>query len=343
MDPYAQYAVAAAVQAVQEAGLDTKAEPELIGAIVASGIGGLTTFEQQARVLFDEGPRRLSPFLATMMIPNMAAAQVSLQLGLKGPLSAVCTACSAGANAIGDAFEIVRRGAAAAMLAGGTDAGISEIGVGAFDAMRALSTRNESPQQASRPFDSGRDGFVIAEGAGMVVLEELEHARARGARIQAEIIGYGMSSEAFHTALPDETGESQARAMAAALKEAGMSASDIDYVNAHGTSTPAGDLSETRAMKIAFGSRAGQVPVSSTKSMTGHLLGAAGAVEAFFCVCALGEGEIPPTINLVDPDPACDLDYVPNTARTTSVGVAMSNSFGFGGHDVSLVFRRYED
>jgi 3-oxoacyl-[acyl-carrier-protein] synthase II len=209
--------------------------------------------------------------------------------------------------------------------------------------MRALSTRNESPQQASRPFDSGRDGFVIAEGAGMVVLEELEHARARGARIQAEIIGYGMSSEAFHTALPDETGESQARAMAAALKEAGMSASDIDYVNAHGTSTPAGDLSETRAMKIAFGSRAGQVPVSSTKSMTGHLLGAAGAVEAFFCVCALGEGEIPPTINLVDPDPACDLDYVPNTARTTSVGVAMSNSFGFGGHDVSLVFRRYED
>jgi 3-oxoacyl-[acyl-carrier-protein] synthase II len=278
-----------------------------------------------------------------MMIPNMAAAQVSLRLGLKGPLGAVCTACSAGANAIGDAFEIVRRGAAVAMLAGGTDAGINELGVGAFDAMRALSTRNGSPQEASRPFDAGRDGFVIAEGAGMLVLEELEHARARKARIQAEIVGYGMSSEAFHVALPDETGESQARAMAAALKEAGMSPSAIDYVNAHGTSTPAGDLSETRAMKIVFGSGVYRVPVSSTKSMTGHLLGAAGAVEAFVCVRAIGEGAVPPTINLVDPDPACDLDYVPNKARTMSVGVAMSNSFGFGGHDVSLVFRRYEE
>jgi 3-oxoacyl-[acyl-carrier-protein] synthase II len=258
-------------------------------------------------------------------------------------LGAVCTACSAGANAIGDAFEIIRRGAAVVMLAGGTDAGINEIGVGAFDVMRALSTRNDSPREASRPFDAGRDGFVIAEGAGILVLEELEHARARGARIHAEIVGYGMSSEAFHVALPDETGESQARAVAAALKEADMSPGEVDYVNAHGTSTPAGDLCETRAMKIAFGSRAAQVPVSSTKSMTGHLLGAAGAVEALFCVYAIREGSIPPTINLTDPDPACDLDYVPNRARTAPVRVAMSNSFGFGGHDVSLVFHSYEE
>ncbi len=343
MDLYSQYAVAAARQAVQDAGLAVAAEPELIGAIVASGVGGLSTFEQQSRVLLTEGPKRLSPFFAVMMLPNMAAAQVSLELGLKGPLSAVCTACSAGANAIGDAFEIIRRGAALAMLAGGTDAGINETGVGAFDVMRALSTRNEAPQEASRPFDAGRDGFVIGEGAGILVLEELEHARARGARIHAEIVGYGMSSEAFHMTLPDETGESQARAMAAALKEAGMSPNVVDYVNAHGTSTPAGDISETRALKVAFGSKAAQVPVSSTKSMTGHLLGAAGAVEALFCVRAITEGAIPPTINLTDPDPACDLDYVPNVARSMPVRTAMSNSFGFGGHDVSLVFRRYED
>jgi 3-oxoacyl-[acyl-carrier-protein] synthase II len=273
----------------------------------------------------------------------MAAAQVSLELGLKGPLSAVCTACSAGANAIGDAFEVVRRGAAVAMLAGGTDAGINEIGVGAFDAMRALSTRNDSPQEASRPFDAGRDGFVISEGAGILVLEDLEHARSRGARIYAEIVGYGMSSEAFNIVLPDQTGESQARAMAAALSEAGMSPDEVDYVNAHGTSTPAGDVSETRAMKVAFGRRAAKVPISSTKSMTGHLLGAAGAVEALFSVFAISEGAIPPTINLTDPDPACDLDYVPNRARVAPVRIAMSNSFGFGGHDVSLVFKRYQE
>jgi 3-oxoacyl-[acyl-carrier-protein] synthase II len=342
MDLFSQYAVAAACQASQHAGLDVAAEPELIGAIVGSGVGGGATFEKESRVLLTEGPRRLSPFLAPMMLPNMAAAQVSLQLGLKGPLSAVCTACSAGANAIGDAFEIVRRGAAVAMLAGGTDAGINEMGMGAFDVMRALSTRNEAPQQASRPFDAGRDGFVIAEGAGILVLEELQHARARGARIEAEIVGYGMSSEAFHVTLPDDTGESQARAIAAALREAGLSSDEVDYVNAHGTATPAGDISETRALKLAFGLRAAAVPVSSTKSMTGHMLGAAGAVEALFCVRVITEGAIPPTINLTDPDPACDLDYVPNVARTAPVRTAMSNSFGFGGHDVSLVFRRYE-
>ena len=339
MDAYSHYAVAAARQAVDDAGLDVGAEAEDIGAVIASGGGGLATFEQQSRVLLEHGPRRMSPFFATMMIPNMAAAHVSLALGTKGPLSAVCTACSAGANAIGDAFEIVRRGAAVAMLAGGAEAPICETGVAAFCAMRALSTRNDAPEEASRPFDAGRDGFVIAEGAGVLVLEELEHARSRGAPIVAEIVGYGMSSEAFHVALPDESGASQARAMLAALREAGLTADDVDYVNAHATGTPAGDVSETRALKLVFGARAQQVPVSSTKSMTGHPLGAAGAIEALFCVQAIGSGLVPPTVNLTEPDPACDLDYVPNVARAVHVRTAMSNSFGFGGHDVSLVFR----
>ena len=343
MDPYSQYAVAAARQAVGDAGLNVAAEPERIGAVVATGGGGLQTFEQLSRVLLEQGPGRMSPFFATMMIPNMAAAQVSLELGLKGPLSTVCTACAAGANAIGDAFEIIRRGAAEAMVAGGAEAPVNETGVAAFSVMRALSTRNEAPQEASRPFDAGRDGFVLGEGAGMLLLEELEHARARGARVYAEIVGYGMSSEAFHVALPDATGEAQARAMLAALTEAGMTPDDVDYVNAHGTATPAGDIAETRAIKIAFGARAARVPVSSTKSMTGHLLGAAGAIEALFCVRAITDGVVPPTINLTHPDPECDLDYVPIAARTVPVRTAMSNSFGFGGHDVSLVFRRFED
>jgi 3-oxoacyl-[acyl-carrier-protein] synthase II len=293
--------------------------------------------------LLEHGPGRVSPFFATMMIPNMAAANVSLDLGTKGPLSAVTTACAAGASAIGDAFEIIRRGAAVAMLAGGAEAPISETGLAAFAAMRALSTRNEAPEEASRPFDAGRDGFVIGEGAGMLVLEELEHARGRGARILAEVVGYGMSSEAFHVALPDESGASQARAMLAALREARLTPDDVDYVNAHGTATPVGDVAETRALKIAFGARAARVPVSSTKSMTGHPLGAAGAIEAAFCVRAINDGVVPPTINLTDPDPDCDLDYVPNTARHVAVRTAMSNAFGFGGHDVSLVLRRFED
>jgi 3-oxoacyl-[acyl-carrier-protein] synthase II len=343
MDPYSQYAVATAHQAVDDAELNVAAEPERIGAVVATGGGGLQTFEQQSRVLFEQGPGRMSPFFATMMIPNMAAAQVSLELGLKGPLSTVCTACAAGSSAIGDAFEVIRRGAAAAMIAGGAEAPVNETGVAAFSVMRALSTRNEAPQEASRPFDAGRDGFVLGEGAGMLLLEELEHARTRGARIYAEIVGYGMSSEAFHIALPDDTGEAQARAMVAALDEAGMTPDDVDYVNAHGTATPAGDVAETRAIKIAFGARATRVPVSSTKSMTGHLLGAAGAIEALFCVRAITDGVVPPTINLSAPDPDCDLDYVPNAARPVPVRTAMSNSFGFGGHDVSLVFRRFED
>jgi len=342
MDLFAQYAVSAARQAVTESGLDVDTEHDLIGAVVGSGVGGLGTFQEQSRVLFSRGPSRISPFLAPMMLPNMAAAQVAIQLGLKGPLGATCTACSAGANAVGDAFEIIRRGAAVAMVAGGCDAGINEVGMAAFDVMRALSTRNNAPQQASRPFDAGRDGFVIAEGAGALVLEDMDHALARGAPIQAEMVGYGMSSEAVHLTHPDETGRSQARAMLAALKEAQMTPDEIDYVNAHGTSTPAGDVSETRAIKVAFRTRASELPVSSTKSMTGHMLGAAGAVEALVCVRVISEGVVPPTINLVEADPDCDLDYVSEGARTLPVRAAMTNSFGFGGHDVSLVFRRFE-
>jgi 3-oxoacyl-[acyl-carrier-protein] synthase II len=341
MDPYAQYAVAAARQAVADSTLDIAAEPERIGAVVGSGVGGLFTFQEQTRVLQQKGPDRVNPLFIPMMIPNMGAAHVSLELGVKGPVSAVCTACAAGSNAIGDAFEIIRRGAAVAMLAGGAEAAVNETGVAAFAAMRALSTRNDAPQEGSRPFDAGRDGFVMGEGGGILVLEELEHARRRGARIFAEVVGYGMSADAFHLTLPDETGEAQARAMTMALRQAGLAPEQVDYVNAHGTSTLAGDISETRAVKVAFGEQAPHVAISSTKSMTGHLLGGAGAIEAAFCVRAITDGVIPPTINLSDPDPQCDLDYVPNVARHTDVAVAMSNSFGFGGHDVSLIFKRF--
>lgn len=344
MDPYAQFAVVTARQALSDAGLRvTNEEATRMGAIVASGVGGLLTFQEQTRILIEKGPDRVNPLFIPMMIPNMASAHVSLDLGLKGPVSAVCTACAAGSNAIGDAFEIIRRGAADVMLAGGSEASVNETGVAAFAAMRALSTRNDAPEEASRPFDAGRDGFVIGEGAGVLVLEDLAHAHARGARIVAEVVGYGMSADAFHLTLPDETGEAQARAMLLALQQACLSPADVDYVNAHGTATTPGDIAETRAIRLAFGEMADSVPVSSTKSMTGHLLGGAGAIEAVFCVQTILDGVIPPTINLTDPDPECDLDYVPNVARKADVRVAMSNSFGFGGHDVSLVFRRYED
>jgi 3-oxoacyl-[acyl-carrier-protein] synthase II len=343
MDPFAQYAVAAARMAEADAGINVGAEAAAIGALVASGVGGLLTFQEQIRVLIEKGPDRLSPLFVPMMIPNMGAAQVSLELGTKGPCNATCTACAAGSNAIGDAFEIIRRGDAAVMFAGGAEAPVNETGVGAFAAMRALSTRNDEPQKASRPFDAGRDGFVIGEGAAVLVLEELEHALSRGARIYAEMAGYGMSADAFHLTQPDETGESQARALTNALAEAGLTASDLDYINAHGTSTPPGDIAETRALKIALGDHAARVPVSSTKSMTGHTLGASGAIEALLTVLSIVNGVIPPTINLTDPDPECDLDYVPNVARRVPVNVAASNSFGFGGHDVTLIFRRFEE
>lgn len=342
MDPYARYAVGAARLAEEDAAIDVHPEAERVGAIIASGVGGLHTFEEQTRVLLEKGPDRLSPLFIPMMIPNMGAAQVSLELGTKGPCSAVCTACAAGSNAIGEAFELIRRNEADVVFAGGAEAATNETGIGAFAAMHALSTRNDDPQRASRPFDAARDGFVMGEGAAVLVLEECEHARVRGARIYAELVGYGLAADAFHLTQPDDSGRPQARAMLSALAKAGLRPEDVDYINAHGTSTQPGDSAETRAVRLALGVHAEAVAISSTKSMTGHTLGASGAMEAVFSVLTIVHGVIPPTINLTDPDPACDLDYVPNRAREQNVNVVLSNSFGFGGHDVSLAFRRYE-
>ena len=342
MDAFAAYAAAAAIMARDAAGMPIEPEAERIGALVASGIGGLTTFQAEVEKMIDKGPERVNPLLIPMIIPNMGAAHVSLELGTKGPLSATCTACAAGSNAIGDAFEAIRRGDAVAMFAGGSEAPICTIGVAGFASLRALSTRNDAPTEASRPFDIGRDGFVMGEGAGILLLEELEHALARGATIHAEMVGYGMSSDSFHMTAPDETGESQARAMTNAMRQAGIGPEAIDYINAHGTSTDVGDIAETKAMKLALGEHAAKVAISSTKSMIGHCLGASGAIEAAIAVLAIERGVIPPTINLVDPDPQCDLDYVPLTARAVTVAVAASNSFGFGGHNVTLIFKRFE-
>ena len=339
MDRFAQLSVAAAGRAAENAGLDVAADAENIGVLVASGIGGVKTFEKETAVLLEKGPDRISPFFIPMEIANMASAQVSIHLGARGPVSTVCTACSAAANAIGDAFEIVKRGAADVMLTGGSEASISPVGIAAFAQMGALSARNDEPERASRPFDSGRDGFVMGEGSAILVLEERERALARGARILAEVVGYGMTGDAFHMSLPEPSGENQARAVLAALKEAGLEPADIDYINAHGTSTPPGDRIETLSIKQALGDHAGKVAVISTKSMMGHCLGASGALEAAACVLAIDNGVIPPTINLDNPDPECDLDYVPNHARSQQIEVAASNSFGFGGHNVTLIFR----
>lgn len=339
MDRFAQLSVAAAGRAAENAGLDVAADAENIGVLVASGIGGVKTFEKETAVLLEKGPDRISPFFIPMEIANMASAQVSIHLGARGPVSTVCTACSAAANAIGDAFEIVKRGAADVMLTGGSEASISPVGIAAFAQMGALSARNDEPERASRPFDSGRDGFVMGEGSAILVLEERERALARGARVLAEVVGYGMTADAFHMSLPEPSGENQARAMLAALQEAGLKPADIDYINAHGTSTPPGDRIETLSIKLALGDHAGKVAVSSTKSMMGHCLGASGALEAAACVLAIDNGVIPPTINLDNPDPECDLDYVPNYARSQQIEVAASNSFGFGGHNVTLIFR----
>ncbi len=339
MDRFAQLSVAAAGRAAENAGLDVAADAENIGVLVASGIGGVKTFEKETAVLLEKGPDRISPFFIPMEIANMASAQVSIHLGARGPVSTVCTACSAAANAIGDAFEIVKRGAADVMLTGGSEASISPVGIAAFAQMGALSARNDEPERASRPFDSGRDGFVMGEGSAILVLEERERALARGARVLAEVVGYGMTADAFHMSLPEPSGENQARAMLAALQEAGLKPADIDYINAHGTSTPPGDRIETLSIKQALGDHAGKVAVSSTKSMMGHCLGASGALEAAACVLAIDNGVIPPTINLDNPDPECDLDYVPNHARSQQIEVAASNSFGFGGHNVTLIFR----
>ncbi|MFA4965585.1 MAG: beta-ketoacyl-ACP synthase II [Thermoleophilia bacterium] len=342
LDLFSRYAVAAAINAAADAEFDPRPEAERVGAVVGSGVGGLQTLHVETDKLLHQGPDRTNPLLVPMMIPNMGAAHVSLELGTKGPLSATCTACAAGSDAIGYAARLIRDGDADAMFAGGSEAPISPVGVSGFAAARALSLRNDDPQGASRPFDAGRDGFVIGEGAGCLVLEELEHARARGARIYAELAGWGMSSDAFHMTLPDETGASQARSITAALALAGLAPGDVDYINAHGTATGAGDIAETRAIKTALGEHAFNVAVSSNKSMIGHCLGAAGAIEAVATVLTIVNSLIPPTINLTDPDPECDLDYVPLRSRFQKVEVAASTSFGFGGHDVALVFRRYD-
>jgi len=343
LDLFSRYAVGAAKGAAADAGFDARPEAERVGAVIGSGVGGLQTLHLEIEKLLSQGPERTNPLLVPMMIPNMGAAHVSLELGTKGPLSSTCTACAAGSDAIGQAFEILRRGDADAMFAGGSEAPISPVGLAGFAAARTLSRRNDDPTAASRPFDAGRDGFVMGEGAGCLLLEELDHARARGARVYAELAGAGMSSDSFHMTAPDETGESQARAMKAALAEAGLSPADVDYVNAHGTATPPGDIAETKAIKAALGEHAARVAISSSKSMIGHCLGASGAIEAVAVVLTMVNGVIHPTINLTDPDPECDLDYVPLKAREARVEVAASNSFGFGGHNVTLVFRRFEE
>ncbi|MBE3033761.1 MAG: beta-ketoacyl-ACP synthase II [Actinobacteria bacterium] len=342
LDLFSRYAVAAAKLAAADAEFDPRPEADRVGAVVGSGVGGLQTLHTEIDKLLTKGPDRVNPLLVPMMIPNMGAAHVSLELGTKGPLSATVTACAAGSDAIGYAARIIRHGDAEVMFAGGSEAPVSPVGVAGFAAARALSLRNDDPEHASRPFDAGRDGFVIGEGAGCLVLESLEHAQARGARIYAELAGAGMSSDAFHMTLPDDTGKSQARAMTMALAEAGLEPSAIDYINAHGTATAAGDIAETKAIKVALGKHARSVAISSNKSMIGHCLGASGAIEAVATVLTIVNGLLPPTINLTDPDPACDLDYVPLEARFHKVDVAASNSFGFGGHNVTLVFRRFD-
>lgn len=343
MDKFAQYAVAAAKQAVAFSGLDLeKEDKDRIGVIVGSGIGSLYTIEEEHKILLNKGATRMSPFLIPMLIVNEASGQVAINFGFKGPNSCVATACASGSHSIGDAFRILARGDADVMVAGGTESCVVPTGVGGFCALKALSTRNNEPHRASRPFDKERDGFIIAEGCGLVVMETLQHAEARSAHILAEIIGYGMSCDAYHITAPDPQGEGAAKAMKAALKDARINPEDVDYINAHGTSTKLNDKIETMAIKSAFGAHARKVMVSSTKSMTGHLLGAAGGVEFVACCLAIKDNVVPPTINYEYPDPDCDLDYVPNTARNIKVDICMSNSLGFGGHNASLIVRRFK-
>ena len=344
MDRFAQLAVAASIQALEQSGIKTSAENECdIGIVVGSGIGGLTTLFEQTKVLLEKGPERVNPFLIPMMIADIAAAQVSIVLGVKGPNLCTTSACSSGSDAIGVAGEVIRRGDAQVMLAGGSEAIINPIGISAFNACKALSTRNNEPKLASRPFDAERDGFVISEGSGILILENLEHARNRGGEILAELVGYGASADAHHITQPLETGEGAASAMNMALGKAGIAPNKIDYINAHGTSTLLNDRMETRAIKTVFGPGANKVPVSSTKSQMGHLIGGAGAVEATISIQVIRKGVIPATINLIYPDPECDLDYVPNVPRRAKVKTVLSNSFGFGGHNSSLILRRYSE
>ena len=342
MDTFIQYGIAAAFMALKQSGLEiNEANAERIGVIIGSGIGGLPSIEKTMRAYMEGGVRKISPFFIPQTIINMISGWVSMLTGAKGPNSATVTACATGTHAIGDAFAVIARGDADAMLAGGSESCICELGIGGFCASRALSTRNDEPERASRPWDVGRDGFVMGEGAGVMMLESLESAKARGATILAEVVGYGMSGDAYHMTAPAPGGEGGARCMKAALHSAGIAPEEVDYINAHGTSTPAGDVAETQGIKAVFGDHAKSLMVSSTKSMTGHLLGAAGGIEAAFTVLAVHHGVVPPTINLDDPDPECDLDYVPHTARQANLRVAISNSFGFGGTNASVVVRQF--
>jgi len=343
MDVFIQYAIAAVEFARADAGLEVT--PEIaprVGVYLASGIGGFSTIEREHRALLKGGPRKISPFFIPAAIINLAAGHVSIRLGAKGPNSATCTACSASAHAVGDAFETIRRGAADIMVAGGSEAAITPMGVGGFAAMRALSTRNDEPARASRPFDKERDGFVIGEGSGVIILEARDVALARGAQIYAELVGYGMSGDAHHVTAPPEDGSGALRVMQGAIAQAGITPDQVDYINAHGTSTPFNDRIETLAIKRCFGDHASKLAISSTKSMTGHLLGAAGGLEAGIASLAVREQVIPPTINLENPDPDCDLDYVPEGKRSASIEYALSNSFGFGGTNASLLFKRHD-
>ena len=344
MDRFAQLAVAASRQAVKNAELRIdSSNDEDIGVIVGSGIGGLTTLFEQIKILLERGPDRVSPFLAPMMISDIAAAQISIVLGVKGPNLCTTSACSSGSDAIGAAYEIIKHGAAQTMIAGGTESIINPIGITAFSALKAVSTRNDAPKLASRPFDAERDGFVISEGASILIMENMEHARKRDAYILAELIAYSATADSYHITQPLEDGAGAAKAMQTALKKAGLVPTDIDYINAHGTSTQLNDVTETRAIKTVFGDYAYRVPISSTKSMTGHLIGCAGAAEAAVCIMTMQNGVIPPTINLTHPDPECDLDYVPNVARQANVTTTLSNSFGFGGHNSVLILRKYSE
>ena len=342
MDRFIHFALAAATMAMKDSGLKITAKnAERTGVIVGSGMGGLHAIEHYHSVYLEKGPRRISPFFIPMLIVNLASGQISIRFGAKGPNSAPATACATGSHSIGDAFKIIQRGDADAMIAGGTEAVITPLGIGGFNAMKALSTRNHEPEKASRPFDIDRDGFIMGEGAGILILESLESATDRGARIYAEVAGYGMTADAYHITAPSPGGEGGARCMELALKDAGILASDIEYINAHGTSTKYGDEIETNAIKTVFGEHAYKLCISSTKSMTGHLLGAAGGVEAVITVLCIHHDNVPPTINLDNPDPECDLDYIPNKARKMSVNYALTNSFGFGGTNACLVFKKF--
>jgi 3-oxoacyl-[acyl-carrier-protein] synthase II len=344
MDRFVQFAVAAAKMAIKDAGLDLETmDKERAGVVIGSGVGGVSTFEEQKEVLMAKGPGRVSPFFVPMLISNMAAGHLSIAFGLQGASSTVVTACASATNAIGEALRLIEHGEADIVICGGTEAPIVPLAFAGFCAMKAMSTEKENPKEACRPFDARRSGFVMSEGAGILVLESVEHAKARNARIYAELAGYGSTSDAHHITTPVPGGAGAARSMRNAIKDAELSPEDVDYINAHGTGTGANDSTETAAIKLVFGPAASQVPVSSTKSMTGHLLGAAGAIEAIVCALTIQNGVIPPTINYGEPDPECDLDYVPNQAREKEVKVALSNTFGFGGHNATIVLKKFED